>query len=260
VKFYLKWKIILLIISAVALVVVLYLQGPIPQSPLYHHFADERGFLNIPNFFNVISNIFFLYVGLYGLIKLLTPGWRKQIYFAEKNGVIFYIIFFFGIFLIGIGSSYYHWNPHNSTLVWDRLSMNIALMSLLAAMFNERINPITGWIALPILLIIGIFSVLYWYHTELVGQGDLRFYIFTQTYPALAVLILLCFPTVYTKTSWLWTALILYILARVFEIFDFYVYDGTRTLTSGHSLKHVTAAIASYCVWCYLSLRTIKRV
>ena len=154
-----------------------------------------------------------------------------------------------------MGSGYYHFNPNNSTLIWDRLSITVALMSLFAAMLNERLRPIIGWIALPILLGLGIWSVLAWYQSELLGEGDLRFYIFMQIYPAFAILILLLFPSPYTKVSWLWTALILYFAARGFEIFDFQTFTVTRAWASGHSLKHVTAALASYCVWCYLSTR-----
>ena len=41
---------------------------PIPQDAAYHNFADQREVLGIPNFWNVISNIPFILVGLIGTI------------------------------------------------------------------------------------------------------------------------------------------------------------------------------------------------
>ena len=40
---------------------------PIPQSQIYHGFADQRTLLGIPNFWNVVSNLPFILVGALGL-------------------------------------------------------------------------------------------------------------------------------------------------------------------------------------------------
>jgi hypothetical protein len=45
----------------------LLLTPPIPQDPTYHHFADRRAGLGIPNFLNVISNLPFAIVGALAL-------------------------------------------------------------------------------------------------------------------------------------------------------------------------------------------------
>jgi len=47
---------------------------------------------------------------------------------------------FVGVFLTGIGSSYYHLYPDNRTLVWDRLPMTIAFMALFGAIVGEYIS------------------------------------------------------------------------------------------------------------------------
>ena len=44
----------------------LLLLSPIPQDQGYHHFADQRTLLGIPNFWNVISNLPFIAVGAAG--------------------------------------------------------------------------------------------------------------------------------------------------------------------------------------------------
>ena len=58
----------LLIITglALALLVVALLLPPMPQDPEYHNFADRRMLLDIPNFFDVISNLPFLLIGALG--------------------------------------------------------------------------------------------------------------------------------------------------------------------------------------------------
>ena len=49
-------------------------QGPIPQTENYHAFADETSFLGIPHARDVLSNLGFACVGLWGLLGL----WRHR--------------------------------------------------------------------------------------------------------------------------------------------------------------------------------------
>jgi hypothetical protein len=53
-----------------------------------------------------------------------------------------------GIFLTGFGSSYYHWNPNNDTLFWDRLPMTLCFMAILAIVVEERVNARFGAVLL----------------------------------------------------------------------------------------------------------------
>ena len=91
---------------------------PFPQDQTYDQFVDQRTIFGIPNFWNVVSNLPFLVVGAAGL-------WR----FHRDAATV---VFFLGVFFIGIGSSYYHWDPHDGTLFWDRLPMTVAFTALLA--------------------------------------------------------------------------------------------------------------------------------
>src|SRR6516162_9805912 len=75
----------------------LLLVPAIPQDQSYHLFADQRTIFGIPNFWNVVSNLPFLAVGAAGLRRF--PGNPAT------------VVFFLGVFLTGIGSSYYHWDP-----------------------------------------------------------------------------------------------------------------------------------------------------
>ena len=57
-------------------------------------------------------------------------------------------VIFLGIFLTGFGSSYYHWDPNDDTLFWDRLPMTLCFMAILAASIEERISKIGSCSAL----------------------------------------------------------------------------------------------------------------
>ena len=99
---------------------------PIAQNQAYHDFADRGQFLGIPNFFAVISNIPFLLVGIAGLRYC-----RSSLLLSYR---LAWVIFFAGVAIISAGSAWYHLNPNNDALVWDRLPMTIAFMGLLAAL------------------------------------------------------------------------------------------------------------------------------
>jgi hypothetical protein len=58
-----------------------------------------------------------------------------------------YLLFFVGIACTGVGSAYYHYNPTNETLLWDRLPMAVAFMSFFSSVLSERINEATTMLA-----------------------------------------------------------------------------------------------------------------
>jgi hypothetical protein len=217
-------------------------QDPIPQDITYHLFVDTREIWSVPNFWNVVSNLPFVLVGLLGLYKLRFPGKLKII--DDTN--IAYILLYFGTFLVGFGSGYYHLAPDNQTLAWDRLPMTIAFMALFSIIISEFISVRTGKALLRPLILAGILSVAYWHFTENQGEGDLRFYVLVQFYPMLAIpVMLVCFRSRCTHVYAYWWLLLVYIVAKLFEHFDAEVFDVLGFI-SGHSLKHVTAALGMY--------------
>jgi hypothetical protein len=62
------------------------------------------------------------------------------------------------------------------------------------------------------------------------------------------VLIMMYFPSLYTQGSALLVVAGFYLLAKVLETFDRQVFALTGYLVSGHTLKHLAAAMASYWV------------
>jgi hypothetical protein len=214
----------------------LLLLPPILQDQSYHQFADQRTILGIPNFWNVVSNLPFLVVGAAGLRR-----------FRNNQATV---VFFLGVFLTGIGSSYYHWDPSDDTLFWDRLPMTLAFAAILALVVEERVNVRLGMILLWPALATGLFSLLLWRWT-----GDLRLYFWMQFFPGLAVILLfLLYPAKYTGMSYWISAGLLYALAKVFEFTDEPIFSANGLL-SGHTLKHLAAAAACFAILRYFQTR-----
>jgi hypothetical protein len=245
----------LLVAFTLAAVCSAFLLPRISQDVAYNQFADNRSFLRIPHFFDVGSNACFLFVGALGLGFLLRAerlGTKVSFITAEERWP--YLLFFLGVALTGIGSAYYHWAPDNGRLVWDRLPMSIAFTSLFAAIISERVSVRLGLLSLLPLIALGVGSVLYWHFTELKGRGDLRLYGFVQFYPLLAIpLLMILFRARYTRSTDLFAVLAFYALAKVFEVLDARLFDISH-LVSGHTLKHLAAAMGTYWV-----LRMLKR-
>src|SRR4029077_136268 len=147
-----------LIIAIVGVAVLaLFLLPPIAQDSAYHNFADQRAFWGTPNFWNVMSNLPFLLVAIWGLRTL-----RSQSAFQQNWERTAYCLLLTGVAFVAFGSAYYHLAPDDSALFWDRLPMTIAFMSLLASTIGERINMKAGQLLLPPLIAMGAASVLYW--------------------------------------------------------------------------------------------------
>ena len=232
-----------------------FLQAPIPQDPAYHEFADQRTLLGIPHCLNLVSNLPFLLVGLWGsrlLFRLVrTPG--QQAFLGPADSLAYQALFL-SVALVGLGSAWYHLDPRNGTLLWDRLPMSVAFMAFLAAALTERVDRRAGLLALPPLIAFGLFSVLYWHFTEQAGGGDLRYYIVAQACPVLFVpLMVRLLPSPYTRGSDLYLAVLFYLLAKAAEVLDQEIYAAGEWI-SGHTWKHLFGALGAWWV-----LRMVRR-
>lgn len=227
---------------------------PISQNPAYHNFADQRRILGIDNFFNALSNAPFVIIGIMGI---------RLIALHKANGGLaglqaMYLMFFIGTLLVGFGSAYYHYRPDNDTLLWDRLPMTIAFMSLFSAIVGEYVSVRLAWKLFAPLLLLGIASVLYWYVTELNGRGDLRAYALVQFLPTLLIpLILWLFDSKLKGDKYIWGIVGAYAASKLMESFDAQLYS-VFGLLSGHTLKHLLAALAT--LMFYWALRDRRQV
>jgi hypothetical protein len=247
------WRGKLLLLISVACVAAAILLPAMPQPLSYHRFADCRTLFGVANFFNVISNLPFLVAGAWGLVLIFRGGGN----FIEPREQLPYLVFFLGALLTCLGSAYYHAAPDNTRLVWDRLPMTLGFAGLVAAALTERMDPHLGQRSLWPLLAMGVFTVIYWYGTERAGAGNVMPYGVYQGWSILIiVLVLVWYPaTRYTHGSLLAWAAIWYGLAKVFETFDLQVYRLLGGTLSGHTIKHVVAAVAVFAIVWQLRLR-----
>ena len=214
----------------------------IPQDLTYHNFADQRVVAGVPNFANVASNILFLAVGALGFVLCL----RKK-----NESSASWTTFFVGTGLVCFGSGYYHLFPQNATLVWDRLPMTLVFMGLFVALLSEHVGESLGRFLLPPALAVGLASVGWWSYAD-----DLRFYYWVQLAPLLLIPVLLAlFPPRYTHRTYLLYGLGFYVLAKIAEKYDQELFALTSNFVSGHSVKHVLAALGPLLIYVMLRQR-----
>ena len=236
---------------AVVIAVSLFFVHPIPQPLSYHNFADQRSWLGIPNFGDVISNLAFAFVGVWGLEVLMRP---LAVKFTDHRERWLYLVVFAGLILTSAGSAYYHLAPDNARLVWDRIPIMIVFMALLAAAIAERISVSAGLWMFPVLQAAGIGSVFQWQASEARGHGDLRFYAAVQVYSILVLLLMLLVRSRYTRGSDFAVVVGFYVLAKILEECDRQVFSVGHII-SGHTLKHLAAAGAGYWILRMLKAR-----
>jgi hypothetical protein len=231
-----------------------FLLPAIPQPLEYHDFADHRAAFGVANFLDVASNVGFLLAGMAGLVIVLRPRTRFELE-SERWP---YAVFFTGMLLTAAGSAYYHLVPDNERLFWDRLPMTIAFMSLISAQVVDRLSVRAGLVLLLPMLLVGAISVIHWLATERAGGGNLTPYAILQAYSVVMLLLIaLLHPSRYTRGSDIYWVFAAYVIAKVFELLDRQFLE-LGSLVSGHTLKHLAAAVAGFVVCRMLMLRTLK--
>jgi hypothetical protein len=225
--------------------VALAMARPIPQDQAYHLFADQRSLFGIVNFADVLSNAAFLLVGVTGL-------WAtNRAYRNGGLGSVFefaaFVLFFAFVVAVSAGSAYYHLQPDDHRLLWDRLPIALAFMTLFALILSDRLDlgADSRGVVMAGLLVTAVLSLVYWR-----ASGDLRLYIGVQLVP-IAVLPVLCllFPrSTHVDNRTVWWMLALYIIGKVLELYDRDIYAVTAGAFGGHAGKHLLAAVAVFMV------------
>jgi len=237
-------KLIFLFSITIIGIAIVFSMKPIAQSIDYHNFIDSQTIFTIPNFNNVLSNAGFILLGCFGFTRAKIKN--------RKSNLLYFLLG--GILLTGIGSGYYHWNPNNTTLVFDRLPMVVVFMTFFTFIIANYINDTKHKTYFTLLLGTGIASVLYWSYTESTGTGDLRPYVLVQFLPLLLIpIILLLFKKKNNNTYYIFPVLAFYILAKLSEYFDEFIYTISKEIISGHSIKHFLAAIAAYYIYKWMN-------
>jgi hypothetical protein len=226
---------------AAAAAVAMLVHGPIAQLAHYHEFADARTLLGVPRALDVLSNAGFIAVGLWGLTALWPMG-RDPAFASSWPG---YLLFSLALVATAFGSGWYHLAPDDARLVWDRLPIALACAGLLAAVHGDTHGDRHPWAIIGVLAVLACASVWWWSFTASHGVGDLRPYLYLQAAPLVLI------------PGWqavrgaprqqrvaFGIAILLYALAKVFELADHAVFD-TLGVVSGHTIKHLLATAAA---------------
>jgi len=207
----------------------------IEQNQNYHNFADQRTLFGVRNAFDTLSNLAFIIVGILGLVNFYNNRYIK----ISNSFSVLLNLFFIAIILTGLGSSYYHQNPNDFTLVFDRLAMSLVFAVVLAMLAYLKISPRFGLHTLAELLILAPLTVLIWNY-----NGNLTPYAVLQ-FGGIILVVLTLILTKASKPSPCFTSLIiLYGVAKLAEFYDEKIFILSQNLISGHTLKHLIAALA----------------
>ena len=122
--------------------------------------------------------------------------------------------------------------------------MTIAFMGLVCSQIVDRISIRAGLVLLVPMLLMGAASVIYWRITERAGAGNVVPYGVLQGYSVVILLLLAVLkPSRYTHGKILYWVFAWYVLSKILETYDTQVLAWSH-LFSGHTLKHVAAAVA----------------
>ena len=228
---------------AIALVVALMLlHGPIAQPEQYHAFADLSVWAGIPHAADVVSNLGFAAVALWGALRL----WPQRNHPAIRAGWLGYSVFLVSLLLTSFGSTYYHLAPDDWRLVWDRLPIALACAGLLAGVRAQLVSSVNVKLEIIGLAAFAVASVAWWYVGQFSGDGDLRPYLMLQIAPLVLIPL---WQTVYGANRadrlWFGVALVLYVLAKIAEVHDHEMHSTLGWIT-GHTIKHVLASAAAW--------------
>jgi hypothetical protein len=152
------------------------------------------------------------------------------------------VLFFVGLVVTAACSSFYHVHPDNAGLAIDRLGIVVAFAGLTGLALADRVSGRAGWGVALGLLLLGPWSVAIW-----VQSGNLLPWAVLQGAGMLLVVVLsLRRPVVGAWGVSLGTVVALYALAKALEFYDREIFAWTLGTVSGHSLKHVAAALAAW--------------
>lgn len=225
-----------------ALLFMLALLAPALATPALAlgSFADDRAWHSLPHAMDVLSNLPFALLGLWGLWQLRhVDGPEGRVPGSTLDCAW---LFFVGLLSTAAGSAFYHLAPDTLRLAADRAGMAVAFAGLIGLAVCERVSPRAGWAAAWVMLAGGLLAaavhadtgnVLPWALVQFGGMGLVLWLAWLKPVPGAAGL----------RLGWVIGC---YALAKAFELADHAVYEWTAQAVSGHTLKHLVAAGAAW--------------
>jgi hypothetical protein len=214
-------------------------------------FADDRAWHGLPNAMDVLSNIPFVVVGIWGLYRLNRIDRSHQQALSAfplappasdppDNTLDCAWLFFAGLIATAAGSAFYHLLPDGPRLAADRAGMAVAFAGLIGVAVCERVSQRAGWPAAWFVLTAGLLAA-----EVFQESGNVMPWALVQ-FGGMALVLTLALATpmrnsVGLKLGWV---IFFYVVAKAFEMADHMVFEFTQHTVSGHTLKHLTASLA----------------
>ncbi|WLB54573.1 hypothetical protein [Bradyrhizobium japonicum] len=221
------------LIGALSVLTLVALLAPALPASAWHtpHFVDTRTWLGLHNAGDVLSNLAFLAMGVWGLVRLR----------ARNDAPVGARFLFVGLILTCIGSSIYHLEPDApQRLVADRLGMAVAFAGFLGIAAGERVSVRAGQAVVVLVTVAGLLAA--W-----VARENLTPWVVVQFGGmALAVGLALTPPRPGALGVPFGGVIFFYALAKLFELGDVTIFEATGHIVSGHTLKHLAAAAAAW--------------
>lgn len=226
--------------SLFGIAMLLQYMGLLHTPSHYHDFADNRAFLSINNTLDVLSNLPFLFVGLWGALYL------KQ--YNNNNINSWFIVI--GSMLVCFGSGFYHLAPDNYRLLWDRLPISLVFSGIfMYAVYSLKLTTIPEKTLSITYAMFSICTVFLWYAGEVNGASWLGPYVFLQ-FGGIILLLYMAYVAYKRGNKNLTKAIVItmlcYVAAKVCETFDPVILMHTSSIISGHTIKHILSAYALY--------------
>ncbi|MBI2305782.1 MAG: hypothetical protein HYU78_00635 [Rhodocyclales bacterium] len=229
------------LIVTLAAVAAMLAYGPIAQPARYHDFAAVTAWFGLPHAADVLSNLGFALVGVWGWLRLAPRSGHP----ALRDGWWGYRLLLAGLVLTAVGSGWYHLAPDDYRLIWDRLPIALACAGLLAAVRAETVGSRAPREEAALFALLAVASVAWWHFTNDGGDGDLRPYLLLQGLPLLLIPLWQAIHSAARAERRLFgAALLLYLVAKVVELLDHQVLALFGSV-SGHTLKHLLATLAA---------------
>lgn len=221
-----------LCLFGLGLVLVAVLAPSVAQPAHYHAFSDQRTLLGIPHAMDVLSNLPFLLLGLFGLTRLaqvFDPHWRNLA-----------LLMCLGLLFTFAGSSIYHLTPGDHHLLYDRLGMLVLFSGILSLATADRLGR-TAAIGVLLAVVLGGAASLWTWR----ASDNLLPWILLQAGGMLVLVSLaFCRPQSGGYGFRLGLCVAWYALAKLFEFTDAPLFHLSGELLSGHSIKHLLSAVA----------------
>ncbi|MFD1710511.1 hypothetical protein FVQ98_06580 [Ottowia sp. GY511] len=239
-----------LLLAAVPLLMALALWLPPMALPAdYHRFADQRMLAGVPHALDVLTNLAFGGVATWGLwVACRVP--RGALPVVQR---VLAVLLFIGLLGTAVGSSLYHLAPDNAGLTLDRLGMALPFAALLGLAAADRISARAGVVLALVIAVAAPTSALLDALT-----GNMTPWTVLQTS---GLVLLLALATQRPRPQALGFSLLAVVLtyaaAKGLELADAPVFAWTAGAVSGHSLKHVVAALAVWPVVCALARKRV---